>query len=264
MILYIIKLVMRKPFLAANWKMNKTVAEALEFLDGFLPEANEAKDVDIVIAPAFTALWSVSEKLRGTNVMLSAQDVFYEEKGAFTGEVSPLMLRDLGCSFTIVGHSERRQYFGETDETVNKKIRAALAAGLGVIFCIGESLEQRQSGRTNDVLRQQLRGGLKDVDIDKVVTAYEPIWAIGTGVTATVEQAEDTHKYIRREISSVYGDKAGSLRMRILYGGSVTADNAGDLMACPDVDGALVGGASLKAESFVKILKGCRPSATGG
>ena len=245
---------MRKPFIAANWKLNKTIPEALGFLGEFLPLVSDVTEADIVIAPPFTALLSVSERLRGTNVMLSSQDAFYEETGAYTGEVSPLMLRDAGCAYAIIGHSERRQYFGDTDETVNKKIKAALSSGLKVIFCIGESLDERQSGKTNDVLKTQIAGGLKDVDINDIVIAYEPIWAIGTGVTATTEQAQDTHKYIRGEIAASYGNKAESLR--VLYGGSVKPENVGELMACPDLDGALVGGASLKADSFAKIVKG--------
>ncbi len=250
---------MRKPFIAANWKMNKTVPEAEAFLSEFLPEVSNVTDADIVIAPPFTALKTVGEKLKGTNVILAAQNVFYEEKGAYTGEISPSMLLDAGCSYVIIGHSERRQYFNETDEIVNKKIKTALKNGLKVILCIGESLAQRQEGKTNDVLKEQLTNGLKDVDIENIVIAYEPIWAIGTGVTATPEQAEDAHSYIRKEISSIYGNKAEALR--ILYGGSVTPDNVNDLMTCPDVDGALVGGASLKPDSFSKIVKFKR---TGG
>jgi triosephosphate isomerase len=248
---------MRRPFIAANWKMNKTVPEAEEFLGEFLPAVGDVKDVDIVIAPPFTALYAVSQKLKGSNVMLSAQDMFYEEKGAYTGEVSPLMLIDIGCAYTIIGHSERRQYFGDTDEVVNRKTLTALGKGLKVILCIGERLAEREAGKTNEVLKGQLKGALKDVDIDNLVVAYEPVWAIGTGVTATTEQAQDAHEFIRSEIAAGYGKKADGLR--ILYGGSVTPDNVHDLMACPDVDGALVGGASLKAESFVKIVKFKRP-----
>jgi triosephosphate isomerase len=202
----------------------------------------------------FTALQAASERLRGTNVMLSAQDVFYEETGAYTGEISPLMLRDVGCEYAIIGHSERRQYFSETDETVNKKIKAALAAGVKAIFCIGESLEQREAGKTNDVLRGQLEGGLSGVGLEDIVVAYEPIWAIGTGVTATPEQAQDAHKFIRSRLADMYGEpKAGAVR--ILYGGSVKPENVKELMGRPDIDGALVGGASLKPESFVKLVK---------
>ncbi|GAB4388212.1 MAG: triose-phosphate isomerase [Thermodesulfovibrionales bacterium] len=244
---------MRRPFIAANWKMNKTVAEAEAFVAEFAPAVKDVADADIVIAPPFTALERVGERLRGSNVALSAQDVFYEEKGAFTGEVSPQMLLDVGCSYVIVGHSERRQYFGETDEIVNKKIRAALKSGLKVIFCIGESLEERKAGRTNDVLGRQLEGGLRDVEMENLVVAYEPIWAIGTGVTATPEQAQDAHAFIRSRLRGPYG--AGADAVRVLYGGSVTPDNVSELMARPDVDGGLVGGASLKPDSFAKIVK---------
>lgn len=244
---------MRKPVIAANWKMHKTVAEAEEFLGAFLPEVGGVEDAEIVIAPPFTALEAASKRLEGTNVSLSAQNVFYEERGAYTGEISPVMIKDLGCEYTIIGHSERRQYFGETDEIINKKIKAALAHGLKVIFCIGETLDEREAGKTNDVLRGQLAGGLRDVEIDDIVIAYEPVWAIGTGVTATTEQAQDAHKFIRNELKAKYGGKAEGVR--ILYGGSVKPDNVDDLMACPDVDGALVGGASLKPESFARLVK---------
>lgn len=233
--------------------MNKTIPDALGFIDEFLPSIQGIRDRDIVIAPPFTALEKVSERLKGTAVMLSAQDVFYEEKGAYTGEVSAIMLKDAGSRFVIIGHSERRQYFGDTDEKVNKKIKSALKEGLGIIFCIGETLDERKSGRTFDVLRSQIRGGLKDIiGIKDIVIAYEPVWAIGTGVTATTEQAEEAHKYIRSEIRELYAKEADDLR--ILYGGSVTPENIQALMFCADVDGALVGGASLKAESFGKIV----------
>lgn len=254
---FIISAVMRRPFIAANWKMNKTVPEAEEFLGEFLPAVSGVKDADIVIAPPFTSLYAVSRKLKGTAVMLSAQNVFYEEKGAYTGEISPIMLLDIGCTYAIVGHSERRQYFGETDETVNRRTLLALSKGLKVILCIGERLEERNAGRTNEVLKGQLDGALKGVDISNMVIAYEPVWAIGTGVTATTAQAQDAHEFIRSQVASAFGNGADG--MRILYGGSVTPDNVNDLMACPDVDGALVGGASLKAESFAKIVKFKRP-----
>ena len=244
---------MRKPIIAANWKLNKTVAETGEFLDAFLPEVEGIDDVEIVIAPPYTALLSATGKLSGTNVTLAAQNVFYEENGAYTGEIAPGMIKDLGCAYAIVGHSERRQYFGETDETVNKRIKAALGHGLKVIFCIGETLDQREAGKTNDVLKGQLDGGLKDIAIDDIVVAYEPVWAIGTGVTATTEQAQETHAFIRGELKTKYGDKAEGVR--ILYGGSVKPENVDDIMACPDVDGALVGGASLKPDSFAKLVK---------
>jgi triosephosphate isomerase len=191
--------------------------------------------------------------MRGTNVALASQNVFYEEKGAYTGEIAPAMLTELGCVYAIVGHSERRQYFGETDETVNKRVKLALSHGLGVIFCIGETLEQREAGQTNDVLAGQLEGGLKDVAIDQIIVAYEPVWAIGTGKTATTEQAQDAHAFIRDKIKKLFGaEKADAVR--ILYGGSVKPENVDELMACADVDGALVGGASLKPDSFARLV----------
>lgn len=244
---------MRRPFLAANWKMNKTISETIGFLKDFIPLVNGVADADIVIAPPFTSLFSAAGIVKGSNVKLSAQDVFYEEKGAFTGEISPLMLLDCGCSYVIVGHSERRQYFNETDSTINKKIKISKKSGLGIIFCIGESLEQREAGKTNDVLNKEIENGLKDIDSDNIVVAYEPIWAIGTGKTATPEQAQETHAYIREKLGVLYGNK--SSEMRIIYGGSVTPENIASLMACKDVDGALVGGASLSAESFAKIVR---------
>ncbi|MEJ2182117.1 MAG: triose-phosphate isomerase [Nitrospirota bacterium] len=245
---------MRKPFMAANWKMHKTVPEARAFVEEFAPLVTGAGEVDVVLAPSFTALYPVAELIKGTNIALSAQNVFYEEKGAYTGEVSPSMLRDLGCEYCIVGHSERRQYFGETDDVVNKKLRAAVAAGLKGIFCIGEPLEVRQAGKTNDLLKTQLTEGLRDVDLSRVVIAYEPVWAIGTGVTATPEQAQDAHSFIRGHVASLY-DGALAENVRILYGGSVKPDNTASLMEAPDIDGALVGGASLKPDSFANIVK---------
>lgn len=233
--------------------MNKTISEAVDFIDRFLPEVKGINDRDIVIAPPFTALMSVSSKLNGTNVMSASQNVFYEEKGAFTGEISALMLRDIGAAFVIIGHSERRQYFGETDETVNKKIKTCLGNSLGVIFCIGELLSERNSGRTFDVLKTQLQNGLRDIAISNVVVAYEPVWAIGTGITAAPEQADEAHRYIRSELRGLYGNAADETR--ILYGGSVTPENVDTLMSLPDVDGTLVGGASLKVESFAKIVR---------
>lgn len=244
---------MRKPFIAANWKMNKTLSETQEFISKFVPEVKEKSDVAIAIAPPFTYLTVAAEKLKNTNVMLAAQDVFYEEKGAYTGEISPLMLVDIGCQYVIVGHSERRQHFNETDDIVNRKIKAAKKAGLGIILCIGESLEEREAGKTFDVLHREIENGLNGVDLDNMVIAYEPIWAIGTGKTATPEQAQETHAYIRDRLNILYGNKTDDFC--IIYGGSVTPENIDSLMACKDVDGALVGGASLKVESFIRIVK---------
>lgn len=244
---------MRRPVIAANWKLNKTVSEARDFVHAFLPSVRGTDYADIVIAPPFTSLFALSELFKGTKVKLSAQDVFYEEKGAFTGEISPAMLRDVGCEYVIIGHSERRQYFHETDEIVNKKIRAAKNAGLIVILCIGESLGEREEGKTYDVLNIQIKKGLREVDPKDIIIAYEPIWAIGTGRTATVEQAQEAHRHIRKKLGELDNDSSDA--SRIIYGGSVTSENIKALMSCPDVDGALVGGASLKPDSFEKIVK---------
>lgn len=244
---------MRKPFIAANWKLNKTISETQEFIYRLIPAVKDLSGVDIVIAPPFTSLSVAAEKLKGTNVTLAAQNVFYEEKGAYTGEISPLMLIDIGCKYVIIGHSERRQYFNETDDIVNKKIKAAKKAGLGVIFCIGEALDDREAGKTFDVLNREIEKGLNGIDPEDMVVAYEPIWAIGTGRTATPEQAQEVHSYIREKINVLYSKKADEIC--IIYGGSVTPENIDSLMACKDVDGALVGGASLKVESFINIIK---------
>jgi triosephosphate isomerase len=244
---------MRLPLIAANWKMNKTTAETREFITEFLPMVEGVTDVEIVIAPSFTSLSIAAELLKGSNVKLAAQDMFWEEQGAYTGEVSPLMLKDVGCSYVIIGHSERRQYFNETDETVNRKIRAAQKAGLSVIFCIGETLQEREGGKTFQVLKRQIAEGLKDLSARGLVIAYEPVWAIGTGRTATPEQAEEAHSFIRKELETLFGNEVEQIR--ILYGGSVKPDNITSLMAQPNVDGALVGGASLKPDSFSKIVR---------
>jgi triosephosphate isomerase len=222
-------------------------------LSVFIPEVEKEKDVDIVVAPPFTSLYAAAEKLGKTNIMLAAQDVFYEEKGAYTGEVSPSMLTDVSCKFVIVGHSERRQYFNETDEIVNRKIKAAQKGGLGVIFCIGESLAEREEGKTFHIIEREMNKGLDGADIDNIVIAYEPIWAIGTGRTATPEQAQEVHSFIREKLRMKYGNKSDDIR--IIYGGSVTPENIDSLMACTDIDGALVGGASLKVDNFVRIVK---------
>ncbi len=245
---------MRIPIITANWKMNKTISETEEFITSFLPMVEDASDVDIIIAPPFTSLSDAAGMLRDSNIYLAAQDVFYEDKGAFTGEVSPLMLKDIGCSHVIIGHSERRQFFGETDETVNKKITAAKRHDLEVILCIGESLSERKSGETFNVLERQLSEGLKGIDISSITIAYEPVWAIGTGKTATPEQANDAHRFIRQCIRNIYGDNA-SMQTRILYGGSVTPENISGLMKMPEIDGALVGGASLRPEGFAGIVR---------
>lgn len=243
---------MIRPFIAANWKMNKTILEAKEFVNAFAPSVSDINDIDIVIAPSFTALFSVAELIKGSNIKLSAQNVFYEEKGAYTGEISALMLKDVGCDYVIIGHSERRHYFGEDDEILNKKVKAALRNGLEVIFCIGETLKEREEGKTFDVLERQVKEGLRDIDLSRIVIAYEPVWAIGTGRTASPEQAQEAHAHIRNKLKDLY---VAADTVRILYGGSVTPDNIDDLMACHDVNGALVGGASLKPESFERIVR---------
>ena len=241
--------------IAANWKMYKTIREAEDYVSQFLPLVRDAGDVDKLIAPPFTALGAVADALAGSDILVAAQDVFYEEQGAFTGEVSPVMVKDAGGSFVIVGHSERRQYFHETDAMVNKKAKAALNAGLGVILCMGETLEERNSNRTFDVIKRQVVEGLAEFgegEFKNTVLAYEPIWAIGTGVTATPAQAEEAHGFIRSIVREIFGGIADDLR--ILYGGSVKPENVKDIMASPNVDGALVGGASLDPQVFSKLV----------
>jgi len=244
---------MRKPFIAANWKMTKTIGETEEFINAFLPMVKHIGDVDILIAPPFTSLSTAARLLKSSNVSLGAQNVYYEEKGAYTGEISPGMLLSAGCSCVIIGHSERRQYFSETDEIVNKKIKLARKSGLDVILCIGESLEQRESNRTFEVLENQLGGSLRDLSLDGITIAYEPIWAIGTGKTATKEQANEAHAHIRGWLRK---NRDSADTVRIQYGGSVKPENIEELMSQPDVDGALVGGASLKPDSFAGIVTG--------
>jgi triosephosphate isomerase (TIM) len=241
-----------KYFIAANWKMHKTLGETREFLRSFVPAVKDVTDVEIIIAPPFTALSAAADEIKNSAVQLAAQDMFWEEKGAYTGEISAPMLLDAGCKHVIIGHSERRQYFSEDDVIINRKIKTAKKAGLGVIFCAGESLEEREAGRTFDVIKREVESGLAEVDSENLVVAYEPIWAIGTGKTATTEQAQEVHSYIRRILGNLYGSKAENIR--ILYGGSVTPENVNGLMACGDVNGALVGGASLKPESFAGIV----------
>jgi triosephosphate isomerase (TIM) len=241
-----------KYFIAANWKMNKTIRETREFLRSFTSAVQGVTDVEVIIAPPFTALSAAADELKDSSIQLAGQDIFWEEKGAYTGEISPQMLIDAGCKQVIIGHSERRQYFSEDDVTVNRKIKAAKKAGLGVIFCVGESLEEREAGRTFDVIKREVEAGLAEVDSENLVVAYEPIWAIGTGKTATTDQAQEIHSYIRKILAELYGPRAEDIR--ILYGGSVTPENVNGLMACRDVNGALVGGASLKPESFAGIV----------
>lgn len=247
----------RIPFIAGNWKMYKTVPDAVKTATELREAVKGVTGREIGIAPAFVALVPVAQALQGSNISVMAQDVFWEEEGAFTGEVSPSMLKSAGCACSIIGHSERRQYFGETDQTVNKKVKKCLEAGLKPVVCIGETLADRESGNTFAVLKVQVAqslSGLTAAHVAQVVVAYEPVWAIGTGKTATAEQAEEAHQFIRNEIEKSFG-KAVAEGLRILYGGSVKPDNVDELMAQPDVDGALVGGASLKVESFARIVK---------
>jgi triosephosphate isomerase len=245
---------MRKPMIAGNWKMNTTVSEAVELVKKMRPALDEVDDVDRVVCPPFVSLAAVKEVLKGSSIGLGAQNIYFEEKGAYTGEISPLMLAEL-CEFVVIGHSERRQYFNETGEIVNKKIRAAQAVGLKPILCIGERLEENEAGRTEAVLAEQIKSSLAGLDdIGSLIIAYEPIWAIGTGRAATGEQANGTIGFIRRNVAGLYG-KDIAQGMRILYGGSVTAENTTEFMQQPEIDGALVGGASLKAGQFISIIR---------
>lgn len=247
---------MRRPVLAANWKMHKSVAEAAAFVGDFLPRVKDAGEVDVILAPPFTALARVGEELSGSRVELAAQNVHASASGAFTGEVAVSMLAELGCRYAIVGHSERRTLFGETSAQVSEKAAAALAGGLTPIVCLGESLEEREAGRTLDVIARQVAESLADVPAERaeeIILAYEPIWAIGTGRTATPEIAQDVHAALRARLDERFG--AASAKIRIQYGGSVKPENVGELMAQPDIDGALVGGASLAPESFARIVK---------
>jgi triosephosphate isomerase len=248
---------MRTPIIAGNWKMFKTVAETMNFFDGFLPLVKDASHCEIVVAPPFTALAAAFAASAGTSVSISAQDVYWEKEGAFTGEVSIPMLIDAGCKYTIIGHSERRQFFGETDETVNRKVRAAIAGGLQAIVCVGETLAERDAGKAGEVVRRQVRNGLGQLtesDLSPIIVAYEPVWAIGTGRTATPETAAEMHGEIRKTIGETWGGKV-SAATRILYGGSVKPNNIQELMRREDIDGALVGGASLDPASFAAIVK---------
>lgn len=248
---------MRKPVIAGNWKMYKTLAEAVETALALKPLVANANHCEVIIAPVFTALKTVADRMEGSNVRVSAQDCAeMNEFGARTGEVAPVMLRDVGCTHTIIGHSERRQFCGETDASVNKKTAAALAAGLTAIVCVGETLDQREIGAANAVVEAQLIQGLSGLtvaDMERIIIAYEPVWAIGTGKTATPEQAQEMHAHIRRTLNDTHGADVAKA-VRILYGGSVKPDNISTLMSQPDLDGALVGGASLDAESFAKIV----------
>lgn len=248
---------MRKPVIAGNWKMFRLLGEAVDSALALKPLVANASHCEVVISPVFTAIKSVSDRLEGSNIHVAAQDCATQnEFGAHTGEVAPVMLRDAGCSYVIIGHSERRQFYGETDASVNQKTKAALSAGLSAIVCVGEHLTERESGNAETVVKSQLDGslaGLTVSDMERIIIAYEPVWAIGTGKTATPEQAQEMHGHIRNVVASSHGEQTAS-SLRILYGGSVKPDNIATLMSQPDVDGALVGGASLDAESFAEIV----------
>ena len=248
---------MRKPFIAANWKMNNTVGEALKFVAAFTADLKAVGNVDCILAPPFTALYAMNEAIEGTEIKLAAQNLFWEESGAFTGEIAPRFLAEVGCSHAIIGHSERRQLFGETDETVNRRLRAALGNGLVPILCVGETLAEREANRTWDVIERQLKDGMKGIDLaacEDFVVAYEPVWAIGTGRTATPEQAQEIHAMIRTHLATAYSKDVAAKR-RIIYGGSVKPSNSRELMSKNDIDGALVGGASLDPKQFAGIVR---------
>ncbi|MFH1260023.1 MAG: triose-phosphate isomerase [Elusimicrobiota bacterium] len=248
---------MRKPLLAGNWKMYKVSGEAVSLVEGLRKNLADVTEREVLVCPPFTALSAVQKVLSGSTIKLGAQNMSWESEGAFTGEISPAMLKDSGCSYVIIGHSERRQYFQETDETVNRKIKSALKFGLTPIVCVGETLEEREKNITFKILERQIReglAGLSSEESNKIVVAYEPIWAIGTGRTAAPAQAEDVHAFIRKLLKEIAGDDA-AMSIRILYGGSVKPDNISELMACENIDGGLIGGASLNVESFTKIVK---------
>ena len=245
---------MRVPLIAGNWKMNTTVSEAVALVKEMRQGLDEIKDVEKVLCPPFISLSAIKDLIKGTSIKLGAQNIYFEEKGAFTGEVSPLMLAEL-CEFVIIGHSERRQQFGETNKIVNKKIKSALKAGLKPILCVGEKLEETNAGRTVELVTQQLRLSLAGVDYPRgFIIAYEPVWAIGTGRTATGKQSNEVIGLIRSRIAELYGEIAAQ-DVRILYGGSVTSDNIAEFGQQPEIDGALVGGASLKADEFLSIVR---------
>ena len=250
---------MRSKFIAGNWKMFTTAATARE-LAAAVAKGVAGTNIRVAVCPPFPYLSAVREALRGSSVALGAQNLYPAKEGAFTGEVSPAMLLDLGCKYVILGHSERRHVIGENDEFINRKVHAALEAGLDVIFCVGETIQQRQGGETESVLDRQMTAGLAGLtaaSMSRVVIAYEPVWAIGTGQNATPDQAQAAHVFLRRKAASLFGPEVAD-DLTIQYGGSVKPDNAASLLSQPDVDGALVGGASLKADQFLAILRGCQ------
>ena len=249
-------MVIRKALIAGNWKMHTNVTDGCRLAIDIAKSCEKYDDREVVIAPPFTIISDVAHALKESPIIIASQNVCWEEKGAFTGEISPVMVKDVGGTAVIVGHSERRQIFGETDEMINKRVKGGLAFDLLVVFCIGETLEEREADRTFAVLQEQLEKGLADVsakNMGHVVIAYEPVWAIGTGKTASKEQAQDVHAFVRGFIEQIY-EKTVAEQIRILYGGSVKPTNVDELMAQPDIDGALVGGASLDAESFERII----------
>jgi triosephosphate isomerase len=251
---------MRRVIIAGNWKMNKTVNEAEELAKDLKSQFKDITELELVICPPFTALGCISQIIGETNIALGAQNMHWEPEGAFTGEVSPLMLKDLGVKFVIIGHSERRQYFGETNEVVNKKLKSALKFGLNPIVCVGENLKEREENRTFEVLTDHIENGLRGLDeleIDlssRLVIAYEPVWAIGTGRTATPEMAQEAHRFIRKKLAEIFSKEVAN-DVRIQYGGSVKPQNIKELLKQADIDGALVGGASLEARDFGEIIK---------
>jgi len=248
---------MRKPFIAGNWKMHKTIAEAVALVNALRPLVADIQTVDIAVCPPFTALQSVADALKGSNIAVGAQNMFWEEEGAYTGEISPLMLKEL-VTYVIIGHSERRKYFGETDETVNRKVKAALTHDLLPIICVGEVLEEREAGKTAEVVRRQVLGAYQDISAEQAVKttiAYEPVWAIGTGRAATPSDADKViWDVIRGTLAQLYDDQVAQT-IRVQYGGSVKPANIASFMEQPNVDGALVGGASLKADTFAEIIR---------
>ncbi len=250
---------MRRIIIAGNWKMNKNIGESIDLANSIKRSLYDIEEVEIAICPPYTSLSDVREVVMGTNIKLGGQDVYWEREGAFTGEVSAAMLKDVGCEYCIIGHSERRQFFGETNETVNKKAKAILKEGLKPIVCVGEKLEERKKSKTFDVVKNHVTNslaGLSKEEMLKTVIAYEPVWAIGTGVNATKEQAQEAHQYIRSLLKEMFGEDVARA-VRIQYGGSVKPENIKELISQEDVDGALIGGASLEADSFIQIVKNC-------
>ena len=253
---------MRKPFIAGNWKMNKTSEEGKKFVKTVASELSNISNIDVAICPNFISLSPLVEKAKSTVLKIGSQNIHFAQSGAYTGEISGEMLQEVGVDYAIIGHSERRQYFGETNETVNLRLKAALENNLVGIMCVGETLEEREGSKRDIILKEQLFKGLKDISVDslaKVVIAYEPVWAIGTGVTASPEEAQEAHKFIRQQLTTLFGEEKAE-QVVIQYGGSVKPSNVVELLACPDIDGALVGGASLKEEDFIALIKNASAS----